>query len=314
MTEEMKKGKLRIISDCCILICILILIDITIGFLGNKYAIWLNKVPRQSDAALVNYNMNAAVPDVAIIGSSTAICHYVPSIIHDSLLMETGCDYEVFNMGMSRQKMAYNYYALKSLIERKKPVIVIEDVWASNLSVSDHPHYFEELRPYVNSNHNVRDLLEHHNEYSFMMKSNLYCYNTELVKMIMSLSKPQNANGYRPSNVEMKEIKKEYERDTSNIHPESVAEFDAMIDLCKANRITLFVVLSPAIHASDTTSSSYVYMKEKCLENNIPFLDYSNDEQFYQQQLFSDPLHMNSKGAELFSRVLMKDIVYYLIK
>lgn len=308
----MKKDLLKTLINTFILVGLLIVIDILVGYIGDKYANWLNKKPRSGDAALINYDLNAATPDVAIIGSSTAICHYVPDIIHDSLLVTTGNDYSVFNMGMSKQKMAYNYYALKGLVERKKPAIVIEDVWASNISVEGYPRFYQEFRPYVNSNHNVKVMLERHGEYNFLLKSRMYCYNTELVKMILSFLKPTGANGYRGSNVEIPEIVKLWDKDTTEVMPESAYEFDNMIKLCKYNNIKLFVVLSPAIRASDTTSQSYIYMKEKCKELGIPFLDYSNDERFYQAQFFSDPLHMNSYGAEFFTSELMKDIKHYL--
>ena len=308
----MKKSLLRTLLDVLVLIGILIVIDVSVGYAGAKYANWLNQEPRNGDAALINYDLNAATPDVAIIGSSTAICHYVPDIIHDSLLVTTGNDYSVFNMGMSKQKMAYNYYALKGLVERKKPAIVIEDVWASNISVEGYPRFYQEFRPYVNSNHNVKEMLERHGEYNFLLMSRMYCYNTELVKMLMSFLKPTGANGYKGSNVEMPEIVKLWDKDSTEVMPESAYEFDNMIELCKSNDIKLFVVLSPAIRASDTTSKSYLYMKEKCEENGIPFLDYSNDESFYKSKYFSDPLHMNSVGAEYFTSVLMKDIKSYL--
>ena len=308
----MKKGKLRTVIDVLVLAVALVVIDVLVGYIGDKYANWLNKEPRNGNAALVNYDLNAATPDVAIIGSSTAICHYVPEIIHDSLQIVTGYDYKVFNMGMSRQKMAYNYYALKGIVERKNPDIVIEDVWASNISVEGYSRYYQEFRPYVNSNHNVREMLEQHGEYNILLKSRMYCYNTELVKMILSFMKPTGANGYKGSNVEMSEIVKLWDKDTTAVMPISAYEFDSMIDLCKTNNIKLFVVLSPAIRASDTTSKSYLYMKERCRESGIPFMDYSNDERFYQTHFFSDPLHMNSYGAEYFTSELMKDIKTYL--
>lgn len=310
--KDMKKGMLKIFVDVLVLVGILVVIDLVVGYLGDGYANWLNQEPRNGDAALINYDLNAATPDVAIIGSSTAICHYVPDIIHDSLLVATNIDYEVFNMGMSKQKMAYNYYALKGLVERKKPSIVIEDVWASNVSVGDHPLYYQELRPYVNSNHNVKEMFERHGAYNFLLKSKMYCYNTELVKMLMSFMKPKGADGYKGSNVEMAGIVKLLDKDTTAVLTESADEFDNMIKLCKSNSIKLFVVLSPALHASDTTSASYTYIKKKCHANGIPFLDYSNDNRFYQSHYFCDPLHMNSYGAEFFTAELMKDIKPYL--
>lgn len=308
----MKKGLLGILIEAVLLIGILSVIDFLVGYAGDKYANWLNKERRNGDAALINYDLNAATPDVAIIGSSTAICHYVPDIIHDSLFVATNNDYEVFNMGMSRQKMAYNYYALKGLVERRKPIIVFEDVWASNISEEGYSRYYQEFRPYVNSNSTVKEMLKRHGEYSILLKSRMYCYNTELVKLFLSFMKPKGASGYKGSNIEMSKIEKLWDRDTTAINAKSAAEFDRMIDLCKTNDIKLFVILSPAIRASDTTSLSYIYMKEKCREKGIPFLDYSNDNRFYKTHYFRDPLHMNSYGAEYFTSELMKDIKPYL--
>lgn len=308
----MKNGLLKILLDVCILLALLLFIDIAVGLVGEKYARWLNHSPRSSDAALINYDWNAASPDVAIIGSSTAICHYIPSVIHDSLLSVTGKDSEVFNMGMSKQKMAYNYYALKSLLDRKTPQIVIEDVWASNVSKNDYPRYYEELRPYINSNIYVKEMLVRHDAYDFKMKSRMYCYNTELVKMIMASFRPKGVDGFHASTVEMPEVVKENKKDTSQVHPISIEEFDAMVNLCVKNKIKLFVVLSPSIRASDVTSASYLYMKRKCEENNVPFMDYSNDERYYKKEYFADPLHMNVNGAEMFTRELMKDLKIYL--
>ena len=215
----MKKGRLRTFIDILALVMVIVMIDVLVGYIGDKYANWLNKEPRNGNAALVNYDLNAATPDVAIIGSSTAICHYVPEIIHDSLKIATGNDYKVFNMGMSRQKQAYNYYALLGLVERKKPVIVIEDVWASNISMEGYSRYYQEFRPYVNTNHNVREMLKRHGEYSLLLNSRMYCYNTELVKMILSFMKPAGANGYKGSNVEMPEIVKLWDKALPLLHP-----------------------------------------------------------------------------------------------
>lgn len=308
----MKKGYLRVLVDLLFLLAILIIIDNVVGYIGFKYTKWLNKDPRNSDAALVNYNLNASEPDVAIIGSSTAICHYVPDIIHDSLLSITGKEFSVFNMGMSKQRMAYNYYALKCFLDRKIPKIVIEDVWASNVSIDDKPSFFEGLRPYVNTNTNIKELFVKHDAYDFKMMSHMYCYNTELIKLLFAATRTAGANGYKSSTVEMNSITKLQDKDNSEVDSLSIEEFDKMINLCKENGIQLFVVLSPAIRASDTKSASYLYMKKRCEVNNIPFLDYSNDQRFYHTHYFADPLHMNRYGAEFFTSELMKDIKCYL--
>lgn len=304
----MKEGILKVVFNIVILLVILAFFDIVIGCIAEKYMKWLNNNPRKSDAALINYDLNAATPDVAIIGSSTAICHYDPDILHDSLCLYTGKDLEVFNMGMSRQRMAYNYYGLKCLVDRKIPKVVIADVWASNVSESDISKGFVEYRPYVKINKNVEELLQKHNEYDFKLTSNMYCLNTEFIKLLMAFFKPKNANGHQASDSEMQSFVIQTEKDTSRLAKISVGEFDAMIDLSKKYNFQLFVVLSPTLHSSDTTSLSYKYMKEKCKKEGVPFLDYSHDTLYMNVHYYRDITHMNKYGAELFSQNLMVDI------
>lgn len=306
----MKKGLLKVFYNISIILAILVTVDLFVGFGGQEYMKWLNQYPREGDAALVNYNLNAAIPDVAIIGSSTAICHYDPAIIHDSLKTYTKREYSVFNMGMSRQRMAYCYYAQKSLLERVKPKIVIVDVWASFLSDNYESCSFGEFKPYIRDNHNVKELLDEYNQLSVETKSSMYCYNTEIIKLLMSAKKNRSIDGFdRSSKVELKiPAEKENEVDASCLSLRSKKDFDNMIELSKNKGYALFVVLSPRLNSSDTASMSYQYMQEKCKENNIPFLDYANDPKYFDSHYFRDKTHMNYYGAQYFTQELMKDI------
>jgi len=311
----MKPGFIKVVCNICILLVILVSFDLLLGWGGQKYMNWLNQYPREGDAALVNYNLNAAVPDVAIIGSSTAICHYDPSIIHDSILSYTNQDLTVFNMGMSKQRMAYCYYAQKSLLERKVPKVVIADVWASFLSSNYESCSFNEFRPYIKSNHIIKDMLEEYDQISLLTKSNLYCYNTEFIKLLLSVQKGKSVDGYdRSCKVELTvPAIKEEEIDCSELSYRSKTDFDNMIDLSKKNSYLLFVVLSPRLNPSDTTSKSYKYIKAKCEENEVPFLDFANDTKYYETRYFRDKTHMNYYGAQFFTKELMKDIKDILI-
>lgn len=308
----MKKGLLKIIVDIFVLIVILLVLDVIIGWTGEKYMRWLNHTPRGGDAAMVNFNVNAAVPDVAIIGSSTAICHYDPVIIHDSLMLFWGEDLEVLNMGVSNQRLAYDYYGLKCLLDRTTPKLVIVDVWASYLGEGDPSFSFEAFKPYTKINPRIKEMLISHKKYNFKYWSNMYCYNTEFVKLLMSIFKKGGANGFTKSKLELKEISKSFERDDSKLLPLSIQEFDSMISLSIQRDFPLFVVLSPTLRSADTTSLSYHYMKEKCMEYDIPFLDYSNDKSYYMPHYFRDNTHLNYFGAQRFTKQLMKDIKIYL--
>lgn len=306
----MKPGFIKVVNNICILLAILVSVDLLVGWLGQKYMKWLNQYPREGDAALVNYNLNAAAPDVAIIGSSTAICHYDPSIVHDSLYSYINEDLSVFNMGMSGQRMGYCYYAQKSLIERKIPKVVIVDVWASFLSADFECYSFGEYRPYIKMNKNVEELLREYDQLSIATKSNMYCYNTELVKLLLSVRRGKSADGFdRSSTVELSvPAIKDTEKDTTVLSSRSKQDFDNMIEMANKNGYLLFVVLSPRLTSSDTNSISYKYMRDKCQECSIPFLDYANNTMFYDKHYFRDKTHMNYYGAQFFTQVLMKDI------
>lgn len=307
----MKNGYLKILVNIAIVLAILFVMDVLVGWIGEKYMRWLNAEPRDGDAALVNYNVNAVKPDVAILGSSTAICHYDPDIIHDSLLAYTGEDYQVFNMGISNQRLAYDYYGLKCLLDRTTPKIVIVDVWASYIGEGDPSFSFEAFRPYTNINPNIKEMLVNHGDYDFMEMSNMYCFNTEFVKLLMSPFKSKGVKGFSKSKATIAEIKKGTEKDTTALLPLSVKEFDGIITLSNERGFKLFVVMSPTLRSSDTTSASYKYIKNKCSVSNITFLDYSNDEKYYQAQYFRDLTHLNYYGAELFTQNLMRDIKEY---
>ncbi len=309
----MKNGYLKVLVNIAIVIAILFILDVLVGRLGEKYMRWLNAEPRDGDAALVNYNVNAAKPDVAILGSSTAICHYDPDMIHDSLLAVTGEDLKVFNLGVSNQRLAYDYYGLKCLLGRTTPKIVIVDVWASFIGEGDPSFSFEAFRPFANINPNIKEMLINHDAYGFMEMSNLYCFNTELVKLLMSPFKPKGVNGFLKSKVTIEKIEKETAKDTTALLPLSVREFDGIISLSKEKGFKLFVVMSPTLRSSDTTSLSYQYIKCKCSESDITFLDYSNDERFYQKQYFRDISHLNFYGAEFFTQELLGDIKPYIL-
>ena len=307
----MKNNLCKVFLSVVVLVSILVAMDFLLGWSARGYIKWLNRMPHDGDAALVSYNLNAAAPDVAIIGSSTAICHYNPDIIHDSLLSYLGEDLSVFNMGMSNQRMAYDYYGLKCLLERTDPEIVIVDVWASYLGEGDPSFSFGAYRPYASINPNVKELLVKHDKYDFLMKSNMYCFNTELVKLIMSVFRTTNVNGFTRSSVEMSNVVKDKEIDTTSLLPLSVEEFDSMLAMANEHKTMLFVVLSPTLCSADTTSQSYRYMRKRCREMNVPFLDYSNDEQYYTTHYFRDKTHLNTIGAELFIQNLMNDIKSY---
>jgi lysophospholipase L1-like esterase len=94
--------------------------------------------------------------------------------------------------------------------------------------------------------------------------------------------------------------------------PEIVLLFDTFLRYCKENDIQVILVFTPLyIKATDYTADKeevmqiYHSFSEKY---NIPFLDYSHDPLCYDTIYFHNAMHLNKKGAELFSLKLANDI------
>ena len=48
-------------------------------------------------------------------------------------------------------------------------------------------------------------------------------------------------------------------------------------------------------------------IREICRQRNVPFIDFSNDPKYvHQNQYFADGIHMNARGADEFTRDLIK--------
>ncbi len=67
----------------------------------------------------------------------------------------------------------------------------------------------------------------------------------------------------------------------------------------------IIFAMSPWYVGYDTTVLQPI--KQICAEYNIPFLDFSNDSKFmYNNNFFYDGGHLNAKGADEFTKDLVK--------
>ena len=55
-------------------------------------------------------------------------------------------------------------------------------------------------------------------------------------------------------------------------------------------------------------------LKNLAVQNNVQFWNYSNDTLSYDKKYFYNSMHLNTKGAEIFSKTLAKNIESYLLQ
>lgn len=111
---------------------------------------------------------------------------------------------------------------------------------------------------------------------------------------------------------ESEETAKRHTRKTK-VHMEYIKN---ILKICKENNLIPILITTPQSYlynegVGDKQYKERIYDKIECLkeEFNFIYLDYSHDQRFENNlELFYDDDHLNEKGAEIFTNILLKDI------
>ena len=109
-----------------------------------------------------------------------------------------------------------------------------------------------------------------------------------------------HANGFQPLEGFWKEEKKEYINSIA-IDNRKVEAMVHIIEVCKTKQIMLTMVTSP-MYADVVETKSLAITDSLCKRNNIPYYSFLNQTAYDNQKLFHTTDHLNSTGADRFSR------------
>ncbi|MGL6130910.1 MAG: hypothetical protein ACRCZ9_04755, partial [Fusobacteriaceae bacterium] len=107
--------------------------------------------------------------------------------------------------------------------------------------------------------------------------------------------------------------------DIYNNMPEiAMSHFKNIIAICKENNLTPILVTTPQTYLynermGQNNYEERIYSKirkvNKLFENKLIYLDYSHDKRFENNlDLFYDDDHLNKKGAEIFTKIVLEDL------
>ena len=287
---------------CLIVLSGIVAVDLAVGTLGEFVIKELNKKKYSGQAALFGYNLQGVNADVVILGSSTASCHYIPSILRDSINAYLRTNYSAFNAGAYYQQSSYPYCVLKGMIERNDtPRIVILDIQPQQLGETINEAALKPMRPYYGTNHNIKEVLNSSESFwnRIFLNSGMFRFNTEILKLVTSFRNPFGADGFDPKEGKMGDfIIIETLRDTNELNTLFVSEFDSTLKMATDNDIEMYVIMSPRLSYVDKNSKSYKKIKEICGKYNVCLFDLSSDADFQKGEYFSDGLHLNPEGAK----------------
>lgn len=284
---------------------IFIVIDIAIG----KGLSTLIAKTKGGETGKNNEIVDRTTADILLFGSSRCDHHYNPQIITDSLGMSC------YNAGRDGNGilLMYPYYAMLS--KRYQPKLIIYDLSVFDVAVDNHTKYLEWLRlfygrPIVNS---MVCAINPDEKYKMLCQS--YRFNGKSLQIISDAIHPiqQDISGYKPLHGTMSyEPKKANPIDTVQkpIDPFKKIYLIKFINDCKKNGTKLIFMISPS-YGQKLRSPYYHAISELCHQYNVPFLYHQTDSNFVNnKQFFIDSSHLNSLGAEEYTKMIVGEIKY----
>lgn len=292
----MKKFIIRIL----VLFSIIVIADRAIGYFMDYVVNHIEIGGMGRD----NYICKEADEDILIFGSSRAVHHYNAKMLEDSLGLSC------YNCGDDSNGVILNYGRLLMLEERKLPKLIIFDLSEEyDLEKNDNTKYLGWLRARYDYN-GIPEIFDAVDEKErIKMMSYFYRFNTRylqnLVVFLSGKSFETGIQGFRPLKGEMDTLKLKKRVTCKSMEYDSLKlEFiQKFIDEAKGAEIKF--IYSPIWYGSDPEHIKPVL--EICKKNNIDFIDFSNNTKYVHNSIyFKDGIHLNSRGADEFTKDLIR--------
>jgi len=286
---------------------IIILFDILFGYTMSH----IYKKIDIGGAGRDNYICEKLVDDIIIFGSSRAEYHYNAQMITDSL------NIPCYNAGESGCGIILAYGRLLMLLERHSPKTIIYEITPDFdlLEGKDNHKYLGRLKQRYDRP-GIKDIfMDIDPTERYKMLSGMYRHNSSflqnLVVFYLKISTDNAIRGFRAINQDM---------DTMKVRKEYIA-YDSkgcyVYDSLKISYINKFIdktqnmnrifVVSPMWYGQNPSVLEPI--KEICEKRNAHLLDFSNDPKYvHHNEYFSDGKHLNSRGADEFTKDLIKEI------
>ena len=290
----------RFIIKVTLFFALLVVADVLCGFaLG-----YIAKNAKGGFTQRDTYICDKMETDFLLMGSSRCVRHYNPQIITDSLGMSC------YNSGQMGNGIILNYGRLKMIDERKKPQVVIYDIFpdVDYYTGDDNHRYLTWLKQHYDRN-GISEIFEEVDPTEkYKMISQSYRYNSRIIELMTDYIHPitdARADGFSPLKGEM---------DRTKIKIGGEKEKKLVVDSVKLDYITklideldgskLLFVVSPRWYGIDSLQLQPVL--EICKKRGIPFIDFANNPKYVHQDFyFKNGNHMNGRGADEFTKDLI---------
>ena len=261
------------------------------------------------------YSIEKTNAEILIFGTSRAAHHY------NSTLIENQLHKTCYNAGGDGQSTFYHYAIFKAALSRYSPKIIIFDLNITEfVKGNDSYDRLSALLPYYQSHREIQPIVNLKSNYEkYKLVSQIYPYNSLLLKIIMGnleINKNRtqlesDIKGYVPLYRTWNKPICNDKSTSYEIDYQKVKYFENLIKDCKKNKIQLYIVVSPFFIKSNYADYSVSIGQNIAKKYAIPFYNYYQDSVFItNHSLFADMDHLNSYGAEIFSKLVVDKIKY----
>jgi hypothetical protein len=293
------------------LLVLFVFVFVSDFLIGNLLSYYYFKQKRGADY-LTTYVIDSTKADLLIFGSSRANHHYQTDIFEKRLNLSC------FNAGRDGSFMFYHYAVLEAVLKRYSPKIIILDFNDGEFSKNEDSYdRISSLLPYYKGHSEMRSIIELKSPYEKLkLLSKIYPYNSSLLiiaggNAIFSEKKREDINGYKPlTNVWDDSIKSENTPITYEIDSAKIKVYESFIKDCLNLKVKLYISCSPHFIRYTHKDYSIKLAEDIAKKYNVKFFDLLQDSVFINNsKLFADPLHLNDKGARLFSINIVDSIL-----
>lgn len=293
----------KFLINIAIFFAIVAAVDFSLG----KFFYWLQTTKAKGRTQTEYYICNDLKADILVMGSSRATHHYVAQMITDSLGMTC------FNGGQDGNGIVLQYGRWKMISKHHLPRVIIYDIEPNfDLLVDDNSRYIDRLKPYSVEKDVKEYVAELFPMERYKMLSRMYCYNYKFLEIASDCVRPSDAyNGYSPNYKQISQEMINRARSTKKItinpvDPVKIECLGHLIAEAQQKGVQVVLISSPYWKGHDDFDLTAV--KALAATMNVPFIDYVNSEIRNNPDWFADSMHLNDKGAQVFTAGVINQI------
>lgn len=261
---------------------------------------------RQSSGFLFRqtWALEKTTAPLLILGDSRAVHDYMPQPFEEAFGME------FYNAGYAGIGVEYHEAVLRAALKRYRPERIILDLSPLEFEqILDLKSRLAVLLPYVEGHPEIWPIVKRRGAFEkIKLLSQIYPFNSNVLSILMgnldfNKKRREDFKGFVPlDRVWAEPLRRMETMPGRKIQASTIEAFRSFLSLAKVNGVRTTVVVAPVYQKWERPTRTIEIARGICRDLGVSFLDFSQDEAFLANQgLFADEVHLNPKGALIFS-------------